>query len=97
MNPLAEIYAAAIIASARTYGDHPIEAILGDVAQRRRCLGPAAFAVADRTGRSRTVACQTLRITRDAATKAAKRDPGRFFTAIAAASRAIHLFLTERR
>jgi len=93
----ADLYAAAIVASAKTYGDHPVEAILGDVAQRRRCLGPAAFAVADRTGRSRTVACQTLRITRDAATKAAKRDPSRFFIATAAASHAIQFILTERR
>lgn len=67
----ADTYAVAIVAAASVYGDDPLIACKTDVSQKRRCLAPAAFAVATITGRSRTLACRTVGIKRDSATRRA--------------------------
>lgn len=85
----ADTYAHAIIASAGSFGDCPIEALAGDVSRLRRSLAPAAFAVATTTGRSKTLACQTLGVTRDAATRAMRQHPRAFGSALNAAIRAV--------
>lgn len=85
---IADIYAAALVASARVFGDCPIEALTGDVAKRRRSLGPAAFAVATVTGRSKTLTCETLGVTRGSATRAMRQHPRTFGSALNAGIRA---------
>lgn len=85
----ADLYARAVVASAYVYGDDPIEALISDVSQRRRSLGAAAFAVAQDTGRSRSIACRTLNITRDTATRAMRTQPVRFGRAMCAALAAL--------
>lgn len=70
MKSPADLYAAAVVASARTFGDCPIEAVTSPTSQKRRSLAPAAYAVSNATDRSLRLACATLGVRVDSARRA---------------------------
>lgn len=85
----ADICAAAIVASARVYGDHPVKAMVAKAGRNRRSLAAAATAIVAQTGRLAPVVCNVLGLGRGTYDLAARMNTGEYQQAVKAAVRAI--------
>lgn len=85
----ADVFARAVIASAQVYGDDPAAAMTAEGHFARRCLTPAAAALADALGVRLRVICGPLGLKYDSAKVTRRRGHGLFDQAKAAAQRAI--------
>lgn len=97
MIPLtAELFARAIIASAVSYGDDPVEACTAADRRRRRALAPALYGLREVTGASLATSARILGVNATAAAVSRNRGGERFARAVSAASEALRWHLASR-